>query len=254
MERDARYVTLAALRARLRGGGRSRSSGGTRVVATSAITRRTRFTSRAPSAASPRAARCATSAWTSVASRRSASTSSTPAACKSSQTSIRRRRSPAPRWPSSACSASRACSTSTCRKTPTCPPSRPLQQGVTHPVIPARKGTHRSFRRTAARNPRPGHAVLARIERVLSDENLRSLSQTMANIEQASGDLPGHHDRGARAGRRTAQHFRFDAGADQLAQPDAVAGAARPSRRRSPSARVASDKLAKTADGPRSRR
>lgn len=73
---------------------------------------------------------------------------------------------------------------------PEIPPDRPLQGGVFHPVIPSRKGT---IEASAERLPEilgQATSVLARIERVLSDENVRAMSQTMANIEQASADLP----------------------------------------------------------------
>jgi phospholipid/cholesterol/gamma-HCH transport system substrate-binding protein len=73
---------------------------------------------------------------------------------------------------------------------PDIPSSRPLQQGVNHPLIPSRKGT---IEASAERLPEilgQATSVLARIERVLSDENVRALGQTMANIEQASADLP----------------------------------------------------------------
>jgi len=131
---------------------------------------------------------------------------------------------------------------------PDVPASRALQQGVTHPVIPARKGT---IEASAERLPEilgQATSVLARIERVLSDENVRSLSQTMANIEQASGDLPGTMSEA----RALAAELR-SISASTLAltntlnqtltrtQPDLEATLA--------SARVASDKLAKAAEG-----
>jgi phospholipid/cholesterol/gamma-HCH transport system substrate-binding protein len=73
---------------------------------------------------------------------------------------------------------------------PDIPAGRPLQDGVRHPLIPSRKGT---IEASAERLPEilgQATSVLARIERVLSDENVRALGQTMANIEQASADLP----------------------------------------------------------------
>ena len=57
-------------------------------------------------------------------------------------------------------------------------------------MIPSRKGT---IEASAERLPEilgQATAVLGRIERVLSDENVRAVGQTMANIERASADLP----------------------------------------------------------------
>jgi phospholipid/cholesterol/gamma-HCH transport system substrate-binding protein len=65
-----------------------------------------------------------------------------------------------------------------------------LQQGTRYPVIPSRKS---SIEASVERLPEIlGQAadVLSRIERVLSDENVRSIGQTLAHIEQASGALP----------------------------------------------------------------
>jgi phospholipid/cholesterol/gamma-HCH transport system substrate-binding protein len=65
-----------------------------------------------------------------------------------------------------------------------------LQQGTRYPVIPSRKS---SIEASVERLPEIlGQAadVLLRIERVLSDENVRSIGQTLAHIEQASGALP----------------------------------------------------------------
>ena len=63
------------------------------------------------------------------------------------------------------------------------------------------KGEHVQFKFVAAlqaladldvvEHPRrQATAVLARIERVLSDENVRAFSKTMANVERASSELP----------------------------------------------------------------
>jgi phospholipid/cholesterol/gamma-HCH transport system substrate-binding protein len=68
--------------------------------------------------------------------------------------------------------------------------TKPLQQGVQYPVIPSRKS---SIEASVERLPEIlGQAgeVLVRIEHVLSDENVRSVSQTLAHVEQAAGDLP----------------------------------------------------------------
>ena len=68
--------------------------------------------------------------------------------------------------------------------------TKALQQGTRYPVIPSRKS---SIEASVERLPEIlGQAteVLSRIERVLSDENVRSIGQTLAHIEQASGTLP----------------------------------------------------------------
>ena len=68
--------------------------------------------------------------------------------------------------------------------------TKALQQGTQYPVIPSRKS---SIEASIERLPEIlGQAteVLARIERVLSDENVRSVGATLAHIEQATGDLP----------------------------------------------------------------
>jgi phospholipid/cholesterol/gamma-HCH transport system substrate-binding protein len=68
--------------------------------------------------------------------------------------------------------------------------TKALQQGTRYPVIPSRKS---SIEASVERLPEIlGQAteVLSRIEHVLSDENVRSIGQTLAHIEQASGTLP----------------------------------------------------------------
>ena len=68
--------------------------------------------------------------------------------------------------------------------------TKALQRGAQHPVIPSRKS---SIEASVERLPEIlGQAteVLSRIEHVLSDENVRSIGQTLAHIEQAAGALP----------------------------------------------------------------
>jgi phospholipid/cholesterol/gamma-HCH transport system substrate-binding protein len=68
--------------------------------------------------------------------------------------------------------------------------AKALQQGSKYPVIPSRKS---SIEASIERLPEIlGQAteVLSRIEHVLSDENVRSIGQTLAHIEQASAALP----------------------------------------------------------------
>lgn len=130
---------------------------------------------------------------------------------------------------------------------PDVPHSRSLQQGVAYPIIPARKS---SIEASAERLPEilgQATAVLARVERVLSDENVRAFSQTMANIERASGELPATMNEA----RALATELRGISASTlaltntlnqtlNKAQPDLEATLA--------NARIASDKLAKTAD------
>ena len=128
------------------------------------------------------------------------------------------------------------------------PASRPLRQGAVHPMIPAGKST---IEASAERLPEilgQATAVLTRIERVLSDENLQALAHTMSNIEQASGDLPAAM---ADARALTAELRGISASTLALTntlnqtltktQPDLEATLA--------NARIASDRLARTADG-----
>lgn len=68
--------------------------------------------------------------------------------------------------------------------------TKALQQGTQFPVIPSRKS---SIEASIERLPEIlGQAteVLTRIELVLSDENVRSVGQTLAHVEQAAEDLP----------------------------------------------------------------
>lgn len=131
---------------------------------------------------------------------------------------------------------------------PAVPASVPLRQGVTHPVIPAGKSTIEASAERLPEILNQATAVLTRIERVLSDENLQALAHTMSNIERASGDLPATM---ADARALTAELRGISASTLELtqtlnqtltkSQPDLQATLA--------NARIASDKLAKTADG-----
>jgi phospholipid/cholesterol/gamma-HCH transport system substrate-binding protein len=70
-------------------------------------------------------------------------------------------------------------------------PGQRLREGEQHFVIPARKGDIEAF---VERLPDlVGHAgsVLARIERLLADENLTAVSESIGNLQAASGELPG---------------------------------------------------------------
>jgi phospholipid/cholesterol/gamma-HCH transport system substrate-binding protein len=126
--------------------------------------------------------------------------------------------------------------------------TKTLQQGTQYPVIPSRKS---SIETSVDRFPEilgQATAVLQRIERVLSDENVRSVSQTLAHIEKASGDLPATM---AEARALATELRRISSTTLELtnrlnqtlgkAQPDLEATLA--------NARIASEKLARTADG-----
>jgi phospholipid/cholesterol/gamma-HCH transport system substrate-binding protein len=131
---------------------------------------------------------------------------------------------------------------------PDVPASRPLAQGTQYPVIPSRKGTIEASAEQLPEILAQATSVLARIERVLSDENVRAVGQTMANIERASADLPATM---AEARALAAELRGISASTLELTnslnqtlgrmQPDLEATLA--------SARSASDKLARTADG-----
>jgi phospholipid/cholesterol/gamma-HCH transport system substrate-binding protein len=74
---------------------------------------------------------------------------------------------------------------------PDADPDQRLREGERHFVIPARKGDIEAF---LERLPDlVGHAgsVLARIEKLLADENLAAVSESVGNLQAASGELPG---------------------------------------------------------------
>ncbi|MEY2919117.1 MAG: hypothetical protein RL261_422 [Pseudomonadota bacterium] len=126
--------------------------------------------------------------------------------------------------------------------------TKALQQGAQYPVIPSRKS---SIEASVDRFPEIlGQAteVLTRIEGVLSDENVRTVSQTLTHIEKASEDLPATM---AEARALVTELRGISNSTLELTnrlnqtmgkvQPDLEATLA--------SARIASDKLARTADG-----
>ncbi len=126
--------------------------------------------------------------------------------------------------------------------------TRALQQGTQYPVIPSRKS---SIEASIERLPEIlGQAteVLTRIELVLSDENVRSVGQTLAHVEQAAEDLPATiaEARALATDLRGISQSTLEL-TNRLnqtlgkAQPDLEATLA--------NARVASEKLSRTADG-----
>jgi phospholipid/cholesterol/gamma-HCH transport system substrate-binding protein len=123
-----------------------------------------------------------------------------------------------------------------------------LQQGAQYPVIPSRKS---SIEASLDRFPEilgQATVVLKRIERVLSDENVRSISQTLAHIEQASSDLPAT----MAEARALATELRGISRStlDLTSRLNQTLGKVQPDLEATlASARIASEKLARTADG-----
>ena len=73
---------------------------------------------------------------------------------------------------------------------PEADPARVLGEGQRYPVIPSRKGDIEAF---VERLPDLlGHTarLVERVEGLLTDENLKAVSTTLANVETASRDLP----------------------------------------------------------------
>lgn len=134
------------------------------------------------------------------------------------------------------------------QENPDAPAERALLQGALYPVIPSRKS---SIEASVERLPEilgQATAVLASIERVLSEENVRAVGQTLGNIERASRDLPAT----MAEARALAAELRGISGStleltNRLnqtlgrSQPDIEATLA--------NARIASEKLSRTADG-----
>jgi phospholipid/cholesterol/gamma-HCH transport system substrate-binding protein len=69
-------------------------------------------------------------------------------------------------------------------------PHAPLQAGDRYPMIPSQKGDIEQFLERLPDVVTRAANVMIRIEKALSDENLASLSATLANIENAAGELP----------------------------------------------------------------
>ena len=73
---------------------------------------------------------------------------------------------------------------------PSAPGATRLERGEKYPVIASRKGTIEASVEQLPQILAQASGILSRIERVLADENVRSLGATLANIEQASAELP----------------------------------------------------------------
>lgn len=131
---------------------------------------------------------------------------------------------------------------------PTAPGAKQLAQGERYPVIAARKG---SIEVSAERLPEilgQASAVLARMERVLGDENIAAVTKSLANLERATGDIPATLSE-ARA--VAADLRRISASTLELTtRVNRVVADSQPELKATlANARVASDKLARAADG-----
>jgi len=73
---------------------------------------------------------------------------------------------------------------------PAADPARVLREGQRYPVIPARKGDIEAFVERLPDLLGDTARLVERVEGLLSDENLKAVSATLANVEAASGDLP----------------------------------------------------------------
>jgi phospholipid/cholesterol/gamma-HCH transport system substrate-binding protein len=123
----------------------------------------------------------------------------------------------------------------------------PLAQGEKYAVIPARKGDIEAFLEKLPDLVGHAGAVMVRIESLLGDENLASLSESLRNLREASVELPAiSRDTAALAAelRHTAaevttltQRLRSIASSSQPGLEASLA-----------SARVATEKLARTAE------
>lgn len=126
-------------------------------------------------------------------------------------------------------------------------PARPLAQGQRFPVIQSRKGDIEAFLEKLPDLVGDAGAVMARIESLLGDENLASVSDSLRNLREASAELPAiSRDTAALA----AELRRTSAEVTTLAQRmQAIASNSQPGLEASlASARAAAEKLARTAE------
>jgi len=122
-----------------------------------------------------------------------------------------------------------------------------LQQGEQYPVIVSRKGDIEAFIEELPDAAGRAADVMKRVDHLLTDENIQSVGDTLANLRQASAELP-ELTREARTlatdlRRAAAETASLAAGLQRSVdrtQPDLQGALA--------SARAASDKLAKIAD------
>ncbi|HWJ07476.1 MAG TPA: MlaD family protein [Steroidobacteraceae bacterium] len=131
---------------------------------------------------------------------------------------------------------------------PSVPGIKRFAQGEKYPVIASRKGTIEASVERLPQILGQASAIMTRIERILADENVRALGATLANIEEASAQLPATmadvqaltSDLRKVSTQTLELTSRLD-GTLQQTQPELAAVMA--------NARVASEKLARAADG-----
>lgn len=131
---------------------------------------------------------------------------------------------------------------------PAIPPGAPLQPGETYPMILSRKGTIEASIERLPQIMAQASVVMSRIERLLAEENVESVGRTLASIEQAAAQAPATV---AEMQALAADLRRISASTAELTaranatlaktQPDIEATLA--------NARVATEKLARAADG-----
>ena len=131
---------------------------------------------------------------------------------------------------------------------PLTPQSTALQQGDRYPVIVARKGTIEASIERLPQILGQASEIMARVERLLADENVRSITRTLTNLEKATEQLPATladaqalaSDLRAISSRVVTLTTRFD---------ETLAGAQPDLRATLANARAASESLQRTADG-----
>lgn len=124
--------------------------------------------------------------------------------------------------------------------------STPLAQGERYPVIRARKGDIEAFLERLPDAIGRAAKVLERVETLLADSNLEAVRQSLANLHEATEELPGL----ARTASALAQELRGTSGevAALSRQLGEVVGESRPDLAASlASVRVAAEKLSGTA-------
>lgn len=131
---------------------------------------------------------------------------------------------------------------------PSVPGIKRFAQGEKYPVIASRKGTIEASVERLPQILGQASAIMTRIERILADENVRALGATLANIEQASAQLPGTMAEVQalttdlrKVSTQTLELTSRLNGTLERTQPELAAVMA--------NARVASEKLARAADG-----
>jgi phospholipid/cholesterol/gamma-HCH transport system substrate-binding protein len=73
---------------------------------------------------------------------------------------------------------------------PEADPDAVLAQGVNHPVIPARKGDIEAFLERLPDLVTHVGEVMTRIEKLLDDRNLQAVGESLANVRDATAELP----------------------------------------------------------------